>query len=173
MLVGIRVSKFLLSEIRRWGHWKRGICINLSEIDFQFANKFAHNFAHPSSRNDEEAKLAQNLHKNLREAPFVNAPFSEFLKFALPDASRSGICTPTSRRTFSAHFCEFPQNFRSLRWRSRTKFNFLENVTISAKFAQNFRKNSATSRSAVCSSWCRSQCVSECVVLIHRELTFK
>ena len=29
------------SEISRRGHWKRGICINFSEIDFQIRDKFA------------------------------------------------------------------------------------------------------------------------------------
>ena len=45
------------SEIRRRGRWKRGICIKLSEIDFQICD----NFAHPSSdvRNKSPANFAQ------------------------------------------------------------------------------------------------------------------
>ena len=45
------------SETRRRGHWKRGNCIKLSEIDFQIRD----NFAHPSSdvQNEIPAILAQ------------------------------------------------------------------------------------------------------------------
>ena len=61
-----------IRNFRGW-HWKRGICINLSEIYFQIRDKNCYNFAHPSS------DVQNELPANLRNAPLANAPFSGFL----------------------------------------------------------------------------------------------
>ena len=58
----------------------------------------------------------------------------------------------------SAHFSEFPQNFRNLRWRSINDFWKI--------FRENFRKICRTYRSAVCSALGWSLCAAECVVVL-------
>ena len=81
------------SDIWRRGHWKRGICIKLSEIDFQICD----NFAHPSSdvRNEVPTILRNfgaQFATDLRNAPVANAPFSGCLT-----KSKHDIMNRTSR----------------------------------------------------------------------------
>ena len=68
----------------RRGHWKRGICIKLSEMDFPIRDKFTtilrtlplmYETKYPAILRKFGAQFATNL----RNAPLANAPFSGFL----------------------------------------------------------------------------------------------
>ena len=72
------------SEISRRGHWKRGICIKLSEIDFQVCDKFVTILRTLplmyETNADDFAQFGALFATNLRNALLANAPFSGFLK---------------------------------------------------------------------------------------------
>ena len=75
------LRKAIDQDVGEWGHWKRGICIRLSEIDFFSLRQICHNFAQTSSdvQNEIRAillKLGAQFATNLRNAPLANAPFS-------------------------------------------------------------------------------------------------
>ena len=79
-----RNSQMLVSEIWRRGHWKRGICIKLSEIDFEFRDKLATilrtlPLMHEAKYRQSCANLAHYLRQIGVTPPFAKSPFSGFL----------------------------------------------------------------------------------------------
>ena len=64
----LRLIAASCSEIRRRGHWKRGICIKFSEIDFQIRDKFATILRTlPLMYETKYRQFCANLARNLRQ----------------------------------------------------------------------------------------------------------
>ena len=66
-----------------WGHWKRGICIELSEIDFQIRDKFATilrtlPLLHETKYRQFCANLARNLRQICATSPSRTPPSRDF-----------------------------------------------------------------------------------------------
>ena len=69
--------------IWRRGHWKRGICIKLSEIDLH-SRQVCNHLVHPSSHAHNEIPailrdFGAQFATHLRNAPLANVPFSKSL----------------------------------------------------------------------------------------------
>ena len=125
-----------LSEISRRGHWKRGICIKLSEIDFQIRDKFATMLRtlplmHETKYWQFCANLAQ-FATNLRNAPSRTPPSRDFRVFHVKEwGPKSAVC-PSKPGTYQTFLAGYPGilllgcagGARKVREKTKFVFNF-------------------------------------------------
>ena len=139
-LRGLGVSEaFSESEIRRRGYWKRGICIELSEIDFQIRDRFATSLRTLSLMyKTKYRQFCANLARNLRNAPLPNAPFSGFLterasERALGTSKKiSGMENSQEAAQYLPKGCskKMPPSFPSFQWVRLLEHSFLEHFCL-------------------------------------------
>ena len=82
------LSWFSVSTIRNSekGHWKRSICIELSDIVFQICDTYAtisRTLIYETEYTQFSAAFAAQSATNLRNAPLPDAPFLKFLRLAV------------------------------------------------------------------------------------------
>ena len=115
-------SQAFLLEISRRGHWKRGICIKLSEIDFQIRDKFATILRTlPLMYKTKCRQFCANLARNLRNAPLTPSRDFRFLLEHSPDCRHKVFFLITKQQDGKILDPNLGRSVFSFDWRFLTK----------------------------------------------------